>query len=231
MRTKPVPAKAKQKAKRKPVDRKTSAYTTTGKRRRPTDPHDYYTMKRIELEMFLTQQQRFFAHEFLKDFNTYQAFQRAGYKSKDRANAHVVRSYPHVDAYIELLVSDKLREIKVEPDTILKEIYYVAMSRMTDYAKWKNGRVLLVRSSELTPEQAAAISSVKETRNGVEIKLHSKLQALKLLGDYLKLFGADIPTDKPPQETALDIKKEFDKLMNSVPTQDAAPGMERVAQS
>lgn len=64
---------------------------------------------------------------------------------------------------------------------------------------WGNGGVTLRESSELTDDEAAAVSEVIETTTkdggSVKIKLHSKTDALDKLCKHLGIYG-EAPKDK-----------------------------------
>ena len=217
MRTK-HPHKRSHKEKRNVGRRPGSQTRRTGRIRKPKDPEEYYNMPKEQLILFLTQQQKIFCYEYIKDFKVYQAYRRAGYTSKSRSPATLLRSKPQVDALIELLVEEKRQSIEVEADQILKELGYIGFSDMADFCTWKNSRVVLKRSDQLTYEQTRCVSAIQETKYGVKITLHSKLNALRMMGEYLDMFSGDASDNKTPREKAKEIKDAFDNLMGSVPT-------------
>jgi phage terminase small subunit len=104
---------------------------------------------------------------------------------------------------------------------IVKELMRIAFADMKDYARWSSGLVDLVPSDQLDPSKSCAISEVKETPgkfgSNVSIKLHSKIQALKMLAEHLNLFGND-SDDETVEEKAAKIRKAVGDIMSSVPT-------------
>lgn len=184
--------------------------------KRITDPNEYYELPKEHLLLYLTQQQKVFCYEYIKDFQVYKAYRRAGYKSKNRAPATRVRSLPQVDAMIELLMQEKLAEIDVEASQVLRELKYIGFSDLSDYCVWKNRGIVLKRSDQLTYEQTKAIQSIQETKTGIKITLHSKLNALRMMGEYLNMFSSD-DSSKSPRHIAEQIKSAFDELNKSVP--------------
>jgi phage terminase small subunit len=68
--------------------------------------------------------------------------------------------------------------------------------------------VRVIDTKDLPPEKAAAVASIKQGRNGVEIKLHDKARALEMLGKHLGLF--DVGAAAPAHENNL-----FDAIVGS----------------
>jgi phage terminase small subunit len=46
----------------------------------------------------------------------------------------------------------------------------------------------VIDTADLPDDKQAAVSSIKQGRNGIEVKLHDKPRALEMLGKYLGLF-------------------------------------------
>ena len=69
----------------------------------------------------------------------------------------------------------------------------------------KNGKVYLIDSDKLTPDLKAAIAEIRQTRDGVVIKLHDKRAALENLGKPLGLFK---------ENTALNVNISLADLVN-----------------
>lgn len=84
------------------------------------------------------------------------------------------------------------------------ELARVAFADVTDYVQVETriinrGEVkvpieLVVHkeTAELSADQCAAIASIKQGANGVEIKLHDKIKALELLGRHIGMFNDKI---------------------------------------
>lgn len=174
-------------------------------------------MSKQELSIYLTHQQKIFCYEYLKDFRIYQAYKRAGYKGKGRQPASTVRAKPQVDAFIDLLIEEKKQSIEVDVEQVLKELTKIGFADMGNYAAWKQRGIILRRSNQLTPEETCCIHSLTETKNGVKLTLHPKLPALRMIGEYLKMFGGVEQDDRSTKEKAQDVKKAFDQIMKSVP--------------
>lgn len=82
---------------------------------------------------------------------------------------------------------------------VISEIAAIARTRIDDLVAWtggKKGRVTLKNSNAIDPEAMAAIASIKQGKDGVEIRLGNKLGALVELGKVLGLNdGSSVPLD------------------------------------
>ena len=116
--------------------------------------------------------QDLFVKEYLKDLNGTQAYIRAGYKVKNENVAAVYAS--------KLLRKPKVQE-KIQ--AAMKE-----REKRTEIVNLNNNRVIIKNFDELSPEQKACISGVKETKHGIEVTFYNKEKALEMLGRHLGIF-------------------------------------------
>lgn len=64
------------------------------------------------------------------------------------------------------------------------ELEKIGFASIADVITWdEKGRPKVKASVDLTPDQLAAIGTVKQTRDGLHIEQHSKLQALRELAE------------------------------------------------
>lgn len=199
----------------------------------PDDPEEFYMMPKHILELHLTKKEIMFAHEYTKDFNQSRSFIAAGFKSD--CNAVRVRRKPRVDAYIERILQERKEACQVESEKVINELMCIAFSDLTDFATWeavedtipatydakgklktpekkKRRNVLKLRDiDELQPHQTACISKLRQGQFGIEITLHNKLTALKMLGDNLQLFHGKTD-DKKQLERAADLANLLSQL-------------------
>ena len=82
-------------------------------------------------------------------------------------------------------VNEAIEEGIVDSKFILRELARIASANVTDYVRVKNGYVCIQETDELNDGKTAAIASIKEGANGIEIKLHSKVQALSKLAEII----------------------------------------------
>ena len=88
---------------------------------------------------------------------------------------------------------------------IIEEYTRIAFSDITDYLKFGSTGVWLKDSEGLDKKKTAALESVKEGKDGISLKMHSKLAALNKLAEYHELMK------RPEVESDLDIEVIFDE--------------------
>ena len=135
----------------------------------------------------LTDKQKRFVAEYLVDLNATKAAQRAGYKDANIGRQLIAKN--NVSEAIRKAMAKREKRTEITQDRVLEELAAIGFARGTDYAKIdQSGRVRLEPTDSLTAEQKAAVLGIKETQNGVEIKLADKVRALELLGKHLGMF-------------------------------------------
>lgn len=157
----------------------------------------------------LNPKQESFLVEYRKDRNATQAAIRAGYsKHSARQTGSRLLALEAVQEALRAKRSEVLAGLEVTEDRLLQELAAIAFSNLRTYCRWTEGGELEVLASEdIPPELAAAIESVEETtfrssnkdgsRNYVrvkrKVKLYSKMDALKLLAEYMGLSSELAP--------------------------------------
>lgn len=120
-----------------------------------------------------------------------EAARRAGYpfgSAKKRANELMQR--PRVLEAIQEQREERAARLGITADRVVEELARVGLASMADLATWDGEGVRLNASDDLSPDEAAAIVEVSETKDGqVKIKLAPKLQALKLLAEHTGVIG------------------------------------------
>jgi len=145
----------------------------------------------------LSAKQEKFVKEYLVDCNGTQAAIRAGY-AKNSANEQAARllAKDSIQAAVDKLKVKQQKRTQITADRVLQEVERLGMSQLSDYVKWGPDGVVLKDSSELTPDQAAAVSEVTQTytKDGgsIKFKLHDKGKMLELLGKHLSLFNEKV---------------------------------------
>lgn len=164
--------------------------------------------------MKLTAKQIRFVDEYLVDLNATQAAIRAGYSEKTAAAtaARLLRNV-NIQNEISRRQKDLQRRTEVTQERVVKELARIAFANIADYVHVETQTrtkddgtettyqiVMLSETEDLSADQRAALAAVKQSVNGVEIKLHDKIKALELLGRHIGLF-----TDKLEVKGAIDI--------------------------
>lgn len=143
--------------------------------------------------MALTDKQRRFVEEYLVDLNATQAAIRAGYSAKT-ASSQGERLLRNAEVRAAVSAGQKARSERtgITADRVLAELEKIAFADPRCVMSWGPKGVILRDSAELTDAEAAVLAEVAETKDGMRVKLHSKLDALGKLGQHLGLFKEKI---------------------------------------
>lgn len=151
--------------------------------------------------MELTEQQKKFCKEYMKDFNGKQAAIRAGYSAKSAAEqASTLLTKPNVQKFIKTLQGKAAEKDEGLADEIVAELKKIGFS---DIKKFLDSDNTIKDISQLPASLTTCVESIKKTetefgddKNGgtktsIQFKLHSKLDALEKLAKYVGLYEAD----------------------------------------
>lgn len=151
--------------------------------------------------MDITDQQKVFGREYMKDFNGTQAAIRAGY-SKKSAGEQAVRLLGNVNVqkFIKSLQGKAAYKHEELADQIVQELKKIGFSDISQFLDSENA---IKDISKLPPELSTCVESIKKTetefggednggtKTSIQFKLHSKLDALEKLAKYVGLYEAD----------------------------------------
>lgn len=162
----------------------------------------------------LTPKQKIFCDEYLVDLNATRAYKAAykNIKKDETANAAASRMLRNVKVkeYIEKRMKDREKRTEITQDFVLKELYAIAKSNGSNYAKVvkksymkpildKEGNVIdekevfyddveIIETDDLPEDKKKAIAAIKQTKYGIEVASCDKVRALELLGKHLGMF-------------------------------------------
>lgn len=140
----------------------------------------------------LTPQEEKFVHEYLIDLDAPAAVLRAGYQSGSKEAASVqgsrLLSRRNVSLALNKAFEARMRRVDIKADDVLREVAHLAFADIGDVAEWEGSTITLRKSSALPRKLRAAIAEVKETKEGLHVKMHDKTAALTLLMKHLNLF-------------------------------------------
>ena len=151
----------------------------------------------------ITDKQRAFVDEYLIDLNATRAY-KAVYKSckKDetaRVNGSRLLTNANVAAYLNERQRELQQRTEITQDKVVRELAAIAFADIADYVQVKDygglSMVEITPTSEIPESKRAAIASIKQGNNGIEVKLHNKLDALDKLGRHLGMFKGDNTVD------------------------------------
>ncbi len=181
----------------------------------------------------LNPKQEAFVREYVVDFNATQAAIRAGYSPRTaQEQSSVLLSKPIVQAAVEKAKAKVADRAEVTADEIINELRAIAFAKVTDAASWRDKRMTLKDSEELSTDTIASISSIDEEeidlpkggmKRKVKIKHYDKIRALELLGRYRGLFvdrhevsGKDGKPIQVEQKSWLDVIAEEQAAQNKL---------------
>lgn len=158
----------------------------------------------------LTDKQRAFVAEYLVDLNATQAAIRAGYSVKSAARISIeLLNKSHVASAIGSAQAKRERRTEITQDMVVRELAKVAFGNTRTVVSWGAGGVVLKDSDELTEDEAAIVSEVRETATkdggSMSIKTHDKIKALELLGKHIGMFRGDSGGDDEPMPVKIEI--------------------------
>ncbi len=160
----------------------------------------------------LKPKQERFAREYAIDQNASRAAIEAGYAANSaRITGCRLLTKDNIKAFIDKLLEEQSKRTDITADKVLTEISKLAFGNVQDFYT-KAGKLKAIQN--LTPEQAACISEIKETASGrLTYKIADKGINLERLGKHLKLF-----TDKVELSGNLNnlSEKELDDKIKSL---------------
>ena len=155
----------------------------------------------------MTSKRAAFVQEYLVDMNSAQAAIRAGYSEHTaRTIGSELLTFPDVQDAITKAQAERSKRTKVTAERIVEEYRRIAFADLRDVIQIKDGKVTVNDTDSLTAEQAAALSEIAETKDGIRVKLNSKQAALDSLSKHLGMFveRAQVEvTDKAPREVRI----------------------------
>lgn len=143
--------------------------------------------------MALSNQQELFCAEYVASHNATEAAEKAGYSKKTAySQGHRLLKSAEIRARIAELEKGAYEAIGVTVEKVARELARIAFADATVYAQVEDTEegqmVRLTPTKELTPDQRAAISCIKQGKFGIEVQTYDKTKALELLGRYLAMF-------------------------------------------
>ena len=144
----------------------------------------------------MTEKQKKFADEYLIDLNATRAY-KAAYKSVKNDNSAAVNASKllrntKVAAYIEEKMAERSERTEIKQDDVVKELAKIGFAQITDYVEVRNingfEKIVIKPTDEMEKDKIGAIAGIKESQNGIEIKMNDKVKALELLGKHLGMF-------------------------------------------
>ncbi len=193
--------------------------------------------KKHSINDALTDQQKRFCLEFIKDLSATEAAIRAGYsKASAASQGSRLLTYPRVAAACQRLMDERAKRAKIDADQVLVELIKLAKA---DIRRVFNDDGSLKSIKEFPDDMAAAVSSVEveelfegfgKERHQIgytkKVKFWDKPKSLELIGKHLKMFTdvIEIKSEERPFQDLSD--EELDKIIAGF-LSDPIPNTER----
>ena len=165
--------------------------------------------------MKLTEKQKRFVEEYLIDLNATQAYIRAGYSAKNENIAGVeafkLLRNPTIENAVQEAMDERSKRTEITADRVLQEYAKIGFSnisdylkvdtkeRVVDYSEDEEGNkkpitamiqgVELFDTDNIPSEKMDAVAEIKQTRDGIALKLHDKKGALDSIARHLGMFN------------------------------------------
>lgn len=175
----------------------------------------------------MTEKQKIFVREYLKDFNGTRAY-KVAYPSckKDeaaRVNASKLLTKTNIKEAIQKQADKRLEKVEISIDDVLNELKSIAFSDRTKISKLTKeeikdeitGETLERKYVEFTPtneidsDTKKAIAGYKVTQSGMSVETYDKMKALELLGKYLGIFKENVDVN-------VTANKKFDEICDQI---------------
>lgn len=145
--------------------------------------------------MKLTVKQEKFCNKYIECGNASEAY-RFAYgckKMKDetinRTSFDLLNNHK-VTARIDELKAELKAKSDITKERILEEMSAILEAKITDYLEFDGTSIKFKNFNTLTERQVRAIESIKEGKNGIELKLHGKNWSIDRI---CKMLGFDAP--------------------------------------
>lgn len=138
--------------------------------------------------MPLTPKQQRFVEEYLVDLNATQAAIRAGYsKATAEQQGYRLLRNASVVAVIDAGKAKLKDAADFDAKRVMREVALIALADPRSVMTWGPKGVTLIDSKTLTRDQAVIVAEVAQTKDGIRLKTHSKLDALEKLIRHMGL--------------------------------------------
>jgi phage terminase small subunit len=139
-----------------------------------------------EIKRNLTDKERVFIHEYMKDLNAAAACRRTGYSAQNSDKiGHQLLGKTRVREEVDKLLAERLDKNNIDVDRVLDELSLIAFSRIDKILE-------NIRNEDYERPEMAAVKRFKYNKSDyhqlLEVALLDKVKALELLGRYLGMF-------------------------------------------
>lgn len=143
----------------------------------------------------LNLEEQLFVRSYIVDRNEVAALRRIGHRNAEvgtlKARAKKYLASANVQEAIDFLAKRMMERLAITADKVQEQIAAVAFFDPREVMEFDKYGINLLHSRFWTREQAAAVKSIKQGANGVEIVLYDRLKANELLAKQLGVQPED----------------------------------------
>lgn len=144
----------------------------------------------------LTIKQESFCNNYIETGNACEAY-KMSYNAKRMKNSTVNRRAQEllangiITARIGALQTEQKEKSDITKEKILSELGAILNANIKDYVEFDGTTIKFKSFEDLSEKQLKAIESIKQGKNGIELKLHGKSWTIERI---CKMLGYDKPT-------------------------------------
>lgn len=155
----------------------------------------------------LPEQAKFFAQEYVIDFDTARAARVAGYTTAQAVN--LLKDF-RVDALIREAKRKSSERVNISVDMVLENLRVMTAVSPADYFETiitplGMTRMTLKPIEEWTASMRIALKSLKQTKEGWSVEVHDKVAVLDRIGKFFGMFVDRVEVD--PGSKAMEMIK------------------------
>lgn len=185
-----------------------------------------FKMNKEQQELFdqLTPLQQEVSVNSISGMNDIDAYKASRGKAKTiksmEASVSEILSNPKVARFVSSMKGEAVNAAVMSRQEMLERLSGLARTNMSDLIEWRTGMVTgddgeqveqsmwaIKESAQLDPLKAASIAEVTAGKDGLKIKQHSPLTAMKMISD-MQGFNAPVKTEQSGAVTIIQMSKE-----------------------
>ena len=142
--------------------------------------------------VIVTLMKKKFVDEYLIDLNATQAAMRAGYSEKTaRSIGQRLLTNVDIQKYMQKEQKELQERTSIRQEDVLRELATIGFAKITDFVGIYNGYVIPKDTADIPKDKIGAVASIEAGKDGVKIRLNSKLDALEKIGRHLGMFDSN----------------------------------------
>lgn len=168
-----------------------------------------------ELPFALSLEEQLFVRSYIIDRNPVAAMRRLGHRGTDskvlKARALKYLDKVDVQSAVDFLAKRMMEKLDITAEKVQRQIAAVAFFDPREVMTFDKYGISLLHSRYWTPEQAAAIKSIKQGQNGIELVMYDRLRANEMLA---KQLGVQPEETESAQAARLAADETMDRIAN-----------------